>query len=65
MKNLILIGFLCLSACGQSSSPDGRSQLRDAEIHKEIEALKTQQNTILDSIRSLDKQLKALKQYKK
>jgi septal ring factor EnvC (AmiA/AmiB activator) len=65
MKNLIMICLLCLSACNQSSSPDGRSRLRDEEIHKEIEALKTQQNTILDSIRSLDKQLKALKQNKK
>ena len=65
MKNLILIGLLSLAACNQSSSPDGRSRLRDEEIHKEIQALKTQQNTILDSIRSLDKQLKALKQAKK
>lgn len=57
--------MLGIAACNQSSSPDGRSRLRDEEIHKEIEALKTQQNTILDSIKSLDRQVKALKQHQK
>lgn len=62
MKILILICLLGLAACNQNSSPDGRSQLRDEEIHKEIERLKSQQNVILDSIQSLNKQLQKLKQ---
>ena len=62
MKILVLSFLLGLAACNRTSSPEGRSQLRDEEIHKEIERLKSQQNVILDSIQSLNKQLQKLKQ---
>jgi len=50
-----------LAACGRESSPDGRSQIRDEKIQKEIDSLKGQVNTLRDSIGLINKELKALK----
>lgn len=65
MKSLVLIALLGLTACNRSSSPDGRSQIRDEKIQQEIELLKSQQSVILDSIQSLNQQLQQLKQDQK
>ena len=62
MKILMICCLLGLAACNRNSSPDGRAQLRDEEIHKEIARIKSQQNVILDSLQSLNKQLQKLKQ---
>lgn len=63
MKRLtiISIGMFLLAACGRESSPDGRSQIRDEKLEKEIDSLKGQVNTLRDSIGLINKELKALK----
>jgi septal ring factor EnvC (AmiA/AmiB activator) len=65
MKTLLLASILFLVACGKSSSPDGRSQLRDKSLQREIDILKNQQTSILDSLSSLNAQIKELSQSQK
>lgn len=64
-QGLLLGVLLCLLACDRSSSPEGRSKLRDEQLGQAIEQLKNQQNVILDSIQSLNRQLQKLKQDQK
>ena len=61
MKILTILFFLFLTACGRESSPDGRSQIRDENLQKEIELLKNQNIAILDSITVINQELKKIK----
>lgn len=63
MKQLTFIILLSITACKRESSPDGRSQIRDEQLQKEIDSLKDQNTAILDSIRVINRKLKDL-QYK-
>ena len=58
---IILIGTLFLAACDRQSSPDGRSRIRDEKIQKEIDSLKNENRAILDSVKSINKQLHDIK----
>jgi len=57
MKQLAFIILLSITACKRESSPDGRSQLRDEKLQKEIDYLKDQYIAILDSIGAINKKL--------
>lgn len=57
---LILITVIALASCTQTSSPDGRAQLRDKELSQRIDALEKKQILILDSLQILDAKVKAL-----
>ena len=62
MKKLgIVIIMLSIAACGQESSPEGRSKIRDEKIQKEIDDLKEQNDALLDSIRVIKKELKQIR----
>lgn len=61
MKQFVIIILLSLAACNRESSPEGRSQIRDEKIQREIDSLKDQNHAILDSINIIDKELKRLK----
>lgn len=55
---VILISTFVLTACNRESSPDGRSQIRDGKIQREIDSLKTQNKALLDSIAVINKKLR-------
>jgi len=57
MKPLTFIILLSVAACNRESSPDGRSQLRDEKLQKEINYLKDQHTALLDSINAINKRL--------
>ncbi len=57
--NIALIVLLC--ACGPESSPEGRSKLRDEKIQKQIDSLKYQNQTILDSLAQISQEVKELR----
>ncbi|MBZ4188466.1 hypothetical protein [Niabella beijingensis] len=60
MIKALLIGLIAIFftvACTRESSPDGRAQVRDEHIQKEIDRLKNQNSAILDSIAALRKTL--------
>ncbi|MDQ8005724.1 MAG: hypothetical protein REI64_13045 [Pedobacter sp.] len=59
---LILIAIIALASCGKNSSPDGRAQLRDAELSQRIEKLEQKQIVILDSLQLLNEKVKAMQQ---
>jgi hypothetical protein len=59
----ILLTF-CLLGCDRSSSPEGRSKLRDNELSEKIEQLNKKQLVILDSLQILDQKIEALKNAK-
>jgi len=61
MKSLAIILLLSLAACGRESSPDGRSQMRDENIQKEVDSLKNQNKALQDSITVINKELSELK----
>jgi len=62
MKKLtIVIIKLSLAACGRESSPEGRPKIRDEKIQIEIDDLKDRNNTLLDSISIINKELKQLR----
>ena len=61
MKKLAIIILLSLAACDRVSSPEGRSKIRDENIQKQIDDLGNQNNALLDSIRTINKQLKDLR----
>lgn len=60
MKKLAIIILLSLAACDRESSPEGRSKIRDENIQKQIDDLRDQNNTVRDSIRTINRQLKDL-----
>lgn len=60
MKQLTFIILLSVAACKRESSPDGRSQIRDEQLQKEIDYLKDQNAAILDSIRVINNKLQDL-----
>lgn len=61
MKQLIiLLGMLMLAACGRASSPEGRSQIRDEKLQKQIDSLKNKNNALGDSINLINDKLKHL-----
>jgi hypothetical protein len=57
---IILIGTFILTACNRESSPDGRSQIRDEKIQREIDSLKTQNKALLDSIGVINRKLRGI-----
>ena len=61
MKLLTIILLLSLTACGRESSPEGRSQMRDEKLQKELDSLKDQNKAIKDSISIINKELRELK----
>jgi hypothetical protein len=61
MKLLSLTLLVALAACGRESSPDGRSQLRDEEIHRELDSIKKENKAVLDSISIIKKEIQELK----
>jgi len=61
MKILTLIFLFLITSCGRESSPNGRSQIRDENLQKEIEILKNQNIAILDSITLINQELKKIK----
>ncbi|GEM_PF-547007 len=61
MKKLAIIILLLLAACDRTSSPEGRSKIRDENIQQQIDALRDQNNALTDSISSMNKQLKGLR----
>jgi hypothetical protein len=64
MRILTIILFLSLAACGRESSPDGRAQMRDEQLKAELDSVKDQEKAILDSINSINEELKALREKK-
>lgn len=60
MKVFALCFLLALSACNKESSPEGRSKLRDQKLEQAIIELKSQNNSILDSIAEINKQFQKL-----
>ena len=61
---LALTLITTLFGCDKTSSPDGRSQLRDCELAQKIELLNKKQMVILDSLLVLDQKIEALKSAK-
>ncbi|SOD15406.1 hypothetical protein [Pedobacter xixiisoli] len=58
---ITIISLLALTSCGKNSSPDGRAQLRDAELSQRIDKLEKKQIVILDSMRLLNEKIEAIK----
>jgi uncharacterized protein YlxW (UPF0749 family) len=54
------MSILLFAACGKESSPDGRSQIRDEKLQKEIDSLKSKDNALRDSINLINTKLKHL-----
>ncbi len=61
---LVLTAMISLFGCDKTSSPDGRSQLRDKQLSEKIDALTKKQIIILDSLKVLDEKIKFLAQTK-
>ena len=61
MKQLGIVLLFSLVGCGRESSPEGRSQIRDEHIQREIDSLKNQNNALLDSVRIINKEINRLK----
>lgn len=61
IRALIFITILGITSCGKNSSPDGRAQLRDSALSQRLDELKQKQIDILDSLRLLNAEIKALK----
>lgn len=59
MKLFYTILLFSLFSCGQASSPDGRSRLRDADLQLQIDSLKHQNSALQDSITSINRKLNA------
>lgn len=57
---LMIAMAIILFSCGKNSSPDGRAQLRDADLLQKIDLLNQKQTVILDSLQVLDNKIKAL-----
>lgn len=61
---LAILLTVSLFGCDRSSSPEGRSKLRDNELSEKIEQLNKKQLVILDSLQILDQKIEALKNAK-
>ena len=62
----VFVFILVISACDQSSSPEGRMNMRMDNLQKEmIDSLKQQNRAILDSLGKIREDLRELKQSKK
>ncbi|MXV15610.1 hypothetical protein [Hufsiella ginkgonis] len=61
MKLLTIALLLSLMSCGRESSPEGRSQLRDEKLHAAVDSLKAENLSMMDSIRSLSRQIQEIK----
>ena len=61
MKRFTIIFILALTACDRTSSPEGRSQLRDEKLLTGINNLKNQNKAIIDSIKLIRQELNVLK----
>ena len=58
-----LIFITVLSACGRSSSPEGRMSIKLENLHKEmIDSLKKQNAAILDSLGKIREDIRELQQ---
>ncbi len=64
MKLLLTFLMLTLIACGPTSSPEGRSKIRDQDLKVQIDSLKLQNSVILDRLDSLQMRLSQLEAVK-
>jgi hypothetical protein len=55
---IIFVVIFLLTACDRASSPDGRSQMRDEKLEKEIDSLRSQVDTLHNRINLIDQKLK-------
>jgi len=60
MKVLLIFSFLALVSCQQASSPEGRSIIRDEQIWKQIDSLKSDNRILHDHIAQMAKRLDKL-----
>ena len=62
MKSLLTAILFVLTACGKQSSPEGRLTIRDKQIQEQINRLEEQNKAMLESINTINSELKILKQ---
>ncbi len=53
--------MLSFTACGQNSSPEGRTKIKIEGIQKELDSLKKQNALILDSLGKISEELRRMK----
>lgn len=58
MKTILMtVSFLMLGACGQESSPEGRSKIRDKNLQEQLDSLKLENVQIKKEILLIKKEL--------
>lgn len=58
MKTVIMMLLLFIvMSCGNESSPEGRSKIRDKNLQEQLDSLKLQNEQILEDIRLIKKEL--------
>ncbi len=57
MKTIIMMLLFIVVGCGQESSPEGRSKIRDQKLQEKIDSLKLQNEEIQKDIRLIKKEL--------
>ena len=58
---MLTITALFALSCSENSSPEGRMKIESANLKAQINKLRIQQKAILDSVRLISAELKALK----
>lgn len=57
MKTIIMMLLFIVVGCGQESSPEGRSKIRDKNLQEQLDSLKLQNEEIQKDIRLIKKEL--------
>ncbi len=57
MKTVIMMLLFIVMGCGQESSPEGRSKIRDKNLQEQLDSLKLQNEQIQEDIRLIKKEL--------
>lgn len=60
MKIIFSFLVLVLVSCAQESSPEGRSIIRDEEILRQVDSLRSQISEMRDSIKKINSKLDKL-----
>ena len=60
MRLLLFIIAISLTACGSNSSPEGRMTNKVEELRKELDSLKMQNASILDSLGKINQHLQKI-----